>query len=292
MQFPQPLPAALGSYKHVRKLAGGYGAVTQSLLMDVDFNSSPSGTTYTGAIGSVAIDVTGTDPSPPWEHVSGGGWGGGGAVRFYGAPTGGGVYRGFTPNFNTTGYTQINIRWMQKWNSNWAGTASGYGGGANNLKGNYIQMGGSPFWTQEKDMNASLGAPPAPYFQLAQSYSGTLYRVHGGTMDSGSDYTIAGSDADSTKWGDEAFLFGLRNDEWVCFEYEFHTSGTWKIYIWTSDRDFNGAYMEARDAPSGTLGLTGLGGMYFHDSGAASGSWIMCSHFAMAESLIGPPSGF
>jgi hypothetical protein len=32
--------------------------------------------------------------------------------------------------------------------------------------------------------------------------------------------------------------------------------------------------------------------MYFHDSGAASGSYIMVDEVELAESFIGPPEGF
>jgi hypothetical protein len=263
-------------------------------LISVGFDTPPSGTIYTGSLGSVTIDVSGTSPATPWEHVPSGGFGGGGAVRFYGSQTGGGVYRGFYPNISTAGQSQINVRFLNKWNSAFSGTATGFGGGASNLKGNYFSFGGSPFWTQEKDMNNSLGAAPLGYFQLAQSYNGTLYRVHGGALACGaqSAYPQAGCDANSSKWGTRPFLFGEWVDQWVCFEYELRANGTWKIYVTTQNRAYAGQYMESRNGPTGAIGIAGLGGMFFHDSGAAAGSYMMVDHFVLSTGYIGPPAGF
>lgn len=260
-------------------------------LVVVNFASGPSDDTYTGSVGSLAVDARNGTPTPYHEYVSDGGWGSGGAAKFYGSTSGGGVYRGFVPSYSGSP-SQINIRYLMKWNSAWSGTASGYGGGASNLKGNIFDIGSTRIWTQEKDMNSSLGAAPAPYFQLAQSYNNTLYRIHGGVLDSGTDYTVAGSDANSSKWGDLAFLFGQWVDEWVCFEYELASSGRCKYYIWTSDRTFDGPYMEATGISSGTIAITGISGMYFHDSGAASGSYIMIDELVIASGYIGPPAGF
>jgi hypothetical protein len=276
-------------------------ATNSDVITAISFDEANVSTQYfgTGTVGYVNIHVQ-NGPSPGHEYISDGGWGSGGAARFYGSHTniGGGAYRGFnTPGYGTP--DQLNIRYLQKWNAAWGGNpASNTTGGANNLKGNMFEINSQRFWTQEKTMaNVFTGGVTQASFQLAQSYEGTIYRVHGGSTPCNGEgsqetYPQAGCDANSSKWGTTPFRYGARPDEWVCFEYELTRTGRFTIYIWTQDGDFSGEYMEARSIESGDIGVEGISGMYYCDNEAAADSWIMLDELVVATAFIGPPAGF
>lgn len=262
-------------------------------LIDVNLDTAPSseqsGGVYRGALGSIVIDARNGSPSNMFDHVTGAEcWkGSGGCAKFYGSVSGGGVYRGFTPGSYSGGATRLNLRYLQKWNSAWRG--------ASNLKGNYLTMGGSPFWTQEKAPAGIFGR-----FQMAQSYRGTLYYIQGNNQSSStcssSGYECC-TPAASCNLGpgvstEGPFQFDEYDNQWVAIELEMQSSGIFRIYIWTQDGKYNGLYMEALNAPTGAPSITGFSGMYFHDSGAASGSYVMVDEVVLSDSLIGPPEGF
>jgi len=265
-------------------------------MIDVNLDSPPtsesSGGVYSGRLGRIVLDVRNGTPSNMFDHVTGAEcWGGaGGCAKFYGSTSGGGVYRGLNPGPYSGGATQLNLRFLQKWNAAWVS-----GQGAQNLKGNYLTLGGSPFWTQEKSMAAIFGG-----FQMAQSYRGTLYRIHGNGQ-SCSSISNAGYEGigctSASSFGESVsqagpFMFGDYTGQWVAVELELRSNGTFKIYLWTQDRVYSGLYMESRNGPTGAPGITGFSGMYFHDSGAASGSYVMVDEVVLSGSFIGPPPGF
>lgn len=261
-------------------------------LIDVDLNTAPSsaghGGRYTGRIGSIIIDTRNGSPSTMFEHVTGSAcWGGtGGCAKFFASVSGGGAYRGFTLGSFSGGATRKNLRYLMKWNSAWRG--------ASNLKGNYLAMG-NVFWTQEKAANSALGG-----FQLGLSYSGTMYYLHGNnqsqtTCNSGGYSCCPYNSSCSLGAGVASagpFMFANYDNQWVVIELEMLSSGVFREYVWTADGRFNGLYMEARNVPAGTPMITGFGGMYFHDSGAASGSYVMVDEVVLSDSFIGPPAGF
>ena len=272
-----------------------------SSLVNVNFDSPPSSTVnggvYTGITGSLTLQLA-NGAGTRFEHVTGAeAWGGsGGCAKFNHLTTddgSGGCLRSFTLNPTTPWGSQLNIRFLQKWNAAWGGTGTSFAAaGANNLKGNIFFIGGQRFWTQEKAMNATVG-----YFQLAQSYADTLYRVHGDGLScatiASSGYQGAGCDATSSKGPVGPFLFGLRNNEWVCFEYELTTSGRFTIFITTADRVYDGSkYMEATNIGTGTIAVDGVSGMHFFDQGQTNGGSIWIDEFVAATSRIGPPAGF
>jgi hypothetical protein len=273
-------------------LFGGVGSPAEANLIEVDLDTPPTsegnGGVYRGALGSIVLDVRNGSPTNMFDHVTGAEcWGGaGGCARFFGSVSGGGVYRGFNLGSYSGGTTRLNLRYLQKWNSSWRG--------ASNLKGNYLNLGG-PFWTQEKAPAAAFGR-----FQLAQSYNGTLYRIHGNgqsraTCDSAGYECVPHAANASLGPGVAAagpFEYADYDNEWVCIEIEMLSSGVFRIYVWTEDGRYNGMYMEARSMRSGTPQITGFSGMYFHDSGAASGSYIMVDEVVLSDSFIGPPPGF
>jgi hypothetical protein len=223
-----------------------------------------------------------------FEHVVGTQcWGGeGGCARFYGSVSGGGAYRGFNLGPFEGGETQKNLRFVQRWNSTWRG--------ARNLKGNYLTLG-TPLWTQEKGMNAALGG-----FQLALSYSGTLYYTHGNGQDEATcrkdGYQCCPFEANCALGPGVAaagpFMFSDYDNQWVAVELELVSTGVFRTYIWTRDGKYRGLYMEAGGLRRGAPQVTGFGGMYYHDSGAAPGSYVMVDEVVLSDSFIGPPAGF
>ena len=261
-------------------------------LIDVNLDSPPSSAghlgVYAGAIGTIVIDVRNGTPARMFEHVTGNEcWAGkGGCARFFGSVNGGGAYRGFTPGPFTGGTARKNLRYLMKWNSAWRG--------AENLKGNYMSMG-HVFWTQEKAMNAALGG-----FQLALSYNGTLYFAHGNGQSQATCQTDGYSccpHSPSCSLGPGVsragpFLFADYDNQWVAIEVEMVSSGVFREYVWTQDGRFNGLYMEARNVPPGTPEVNGFSGMYYHDAGAASGSYVMVDEVVLSDRFIGPPAGF
>ena len=270
-------------------------AATSSLaatLVEVDLDTPPSsegnGGVYRGTVSSIVIDTRNGSPSNMFDHVNGDQcWGGtGGCARFYGSVSGGGAYRGFTLGSFSGGTTRKNLRYLQKWNSAWRG--------AENLKGNYLSMGGV-FWTQEKAMNSALGP-----FQLALSHQGTLYYAHGNGQSSSicqsGGYDCCPHESSCSLGAGMAqagpFRYGDYDNQWVAIELELISSGVFRIYLWTQDGRYNGLYMEGRNMAPGTPAITGFSGMYFHDSGAASGSYMMVDEVVLADSFIGPPPGF
>jgi hypothetical protein len=283
---------------YLRLIAGGslwaallWPAHAQMISVDLDTppTSESNGGVYRGRVGSIAIEARNGTPSNMFDHVTGSEcWGGsGGCARFYGSVSGGGVYRGFSIGNVSGGDSRKNLRFLQKWNRSWRG--------AENLKGNYLTMGGSPFWTQEKAPAADFGG-----FQMAQSYRGTVYYLHGNGQSSSrcasegyqccqhqSACSLGPGVADAGP-----FEFDAYAEQWVAIELELHSSGIFRIYLWTQDGRYNGLYMEARDAPQGVPGITGFSGMYFHDSGAASGSYVMVDEVELSDTFIGPPEGF
>ena len=156
-------------------------------------------------------------------------------------------------------------------------------------------MGGSPFWTQDKAPAGIFGR-----FQMAQSYRGTLYYIHGNNQPSStcssSGYECCTQEASCNLGTGIAaagpFQFDEYDNEWVAIELEMQSSGVFRIYIWTQDGAYNGLYMEALNAPAGAPSITGFSGMYFHDSGAANGSYIMVDEVVLSDRFIGPPEGF
>ncbi|MGE3512543.1 MAG: hypothetical protein AB7N65_27075 [Vicinamibacterales bacterium] len=261
-------------------------------LIDVNLDNPPSSAgnrgVYSGAIGSIVVDVRNGSPTRMFEHVTGGEcWGArGGCARFFGSVSGGGAYRGFTLGNFSGGTTRKNLRYLMKWNSAWRG--------AENLKGNHMSMG-NVFWTQEKAMNSALGG-----FQLAISYNSTLYFVHGNgqsqsTCNGGGysccPYSLSCSLGPGVS-GAGPFMFSRYDNQWVVIELEMLSSGVFREYIWTQDGRFNGLYMEARNVPPGTPQITGFSGMYYHDSGAANGSYVMVDEVVLSDRFIGPPAGF
>jgi hypothetical protein len=88
------------------------------------------------------------------------------------------------------------------------------------------------------------------------------------------------------------FFYSNYDNQWVAIELEMISSGVFRIYLWTQDGRYNGLYMEARNMAPGTPMITGFSGMYFHDSGAANGSYIMVDEVVLSDSFIGPPPGF
>lgn len=261
-------------------------------LIKANLDSSPSvsgnGGVYTGAISSVTIDVRNGTPSTMFEHVTGAECygGSGGCARFYPATDVGGSYRGFTPGSYSGGTTQLNMNYVLRWNAAWVS-----GGGATNLKGNYMTLGGSPFWTQEKSVAAVFGSG----FQWGISYSGTLYYIHGNGQSSGTcsseGYECCPHEANCALGSGVAaagpFFFGDYTGEWVRVEMELLSSGTWRQYLWTDDDAYNGLYMEATNAPTGTPGITGFSGAYFTDGSAASTSYVMVDDVCFADTFIG-----
>ncbi|MGH8249498.1 MAG: hypothetical protein ACREVI_02175 [Steroidobacteraceae bacterium] len=273
----------------------GVGRASPALaqLIEVDLDTPPSsegnGGVYHGSVGSIVIDARNGSPSNMFDHVSGSEcWGGsGGCARFYGSVSGGGAYRGFTPGNFSGGGTRKNLRYLQKWNSAWRG--------AENLKGNYLSMGGV-FWTQEKAMNQALGIG----FQLALSHAGTLYYAHGNGQPEGvcnaGGYSCCQHESNCSLGGGVAnagpFYYGQYDNEWVAIELEMLSSGIFRIYVWTRDGRYHGLYMEGRSMNPGTPEIAGFSGMYFHDSGAASGSYIMVDEVVLSDRFVGPPPGF
>lgn len=270
----------------------GFATTGMAQMIDVNLDSPPTsesnGGVYRGRVGTIVLDVRNGTPSNMFDHVTGAEcWGGaGGCGRFFGSTSGGGVYRGFNLGGHTGGTTRKNLRYLQKWNSAWRG--------AQNLKGNYLAMGG-PFWTQEKSPASAFGR-----FQLAQSYAGTLYRIHGNGQSQATcqseGYQCAPYDGNASLGPgvSEAgpFEFAQYDNQWVCIELEMISSGIFRIYLWTQDGKYNGLYMEARNMSPGQPAIVGFSGMYFHDSGAAPGSYVMVDEVVLSESLIGPPAGF
>jgi hypothetical protein len=263
----------------------------------ISFDDAPVSNTYTGETGSADVDVQNGGPTPYFEHVAGGGWTSGGAAKFYAATEASstGVYRGLTNIEFPSDTAQLNIRYLTKWNSAWAGALDAYTGSAPAEKGDMFWIGSTRFWAAQNHIGGAVGALPLGCTQVTQSYDGTLFRVHGGSIacDYQGTYEVAGCDAYSTRWGDRPFLLGEWVDEWVCVEFELTTSGRWKIYITTQDRAYDGPYMESTNSGSGAITVTGISGMYFHEQpGAASGAYVMMDELYVAGSYIGPPAGF
>ena len=269
------------------------------VLIDVDMDSAPSsednGGVYTGDVSTISLHVTGGGNM--FDHITGSScWGGSGGCGRFNMDVGqGGVYRGFNPGSYSGGATQLNFRYLARWNAYWDG--------ADNLKGNYITLGGSPFWTQEKGLADTFGAA----FQMAFSHEGTLYQIHGNgysnppcsdpypaNNNSGYHCCVPESTCDLGPGVAAAgpFYFHDYDDEWVAFEIEMHSNGSSKLYIWTQDGVYDGLYMHATNNPTGTPGVTGFGGSYYNDGNVDSGATNMVDEVVFADAYIGPPTGF
>jgi hypothetical protein len=263
-------------------------------IAEVDLDSPPTsesaGGRYTGRVGSITLDVRGGVPTNMFDHVTGAAcWGGsGGCAKFYGSESGGGVYRGFTLGSYSGGPSRLNIRYLKKWNSNWIGNQRG-------LKSDFFTMGGNRFWAQQSGVAWGFGG-----FQMSQSHNGTLYRIHGNGQSQArcqsEGYLCVPYETNASLGPGVAaagpFEYEDYVDQWVSLEFEVLSTGVFRIYIWTQDGRYNGLYMEARNMPTGTPAVTGFGGMYFHDSGASPGSFVMVDEVVVSESFIGPPPGF
>lgn len=247
-------------------------------------SSSANGGVYTGSVSTLVIHVQNGSPATMFEHITGAECygGSGGCAKFYPSTTTTGSYRGFTLGSFSGGASQKNLNYVMKWNSTWRG--------ADNLKGNYLTLGGSPFWTQEKAPAAAFGG-----FQLGLSYNGTLYYLHGNGQSSG-DCTSNGYECCPHEAGCALgtgvaaagpFTFPDYDGEWVRIELEMISTGVFRIYLWTTDLVYNGLYMAATTAPTGEPDIVGLGGAYFTDGGAASGSYTMVDDVCLADTFIG-----
>lgn len=269
-------------------------SLAQAQLIDVDFDSPPSsennGGVYQGSRGSLVLDVRNGSPTNMFDHVTGGEcWGGsGGCAKFYaGTTTGSGKYRGFVPGNYSGGNTRLNLRYLMKWNSGYHNTEG--------FKGDYLTMGGSPFWTQQKGLAAVFGD-----FQLTQSYRGTLYYIHGNGQ---SQSTCNGEGYECSEYEPQSnlgpgvesagpFEYARFDNQWVCVELEMISSGVFRMYIWTRDGRYRGMYMEALNAPTGAPSIDGFSGMYFTDAAAPNGTYVMLDEVVLSDSFIGPPPGF
>ena len=279
----------------------GFSAASYATdIIRVDMNSAPSSDNhagvYTGSLGTLTLDTRNGTPTNMFDHVTGVDcWGGsGGCGKFYPQTSAAGAYRGLAPLGTTFTDNQLNIRYLKKWNTEFTTGGIEY-------KGDIVYVGDSyvgGFWTVQVDYGTSIFGNG---LQEGLSYNRTDKYVHGNSASEGNctgdgipccPY-LANCNLGTGVAAAGPFRYADYVDQWVAFELEIlGSTGTYRYYIWTQDGTYNGLYMEASNAETGTPGVAGISGLYYTDYGATSGSYVMVDDVVFADTYIGPPNGF
>jgi hypothetical protein len=260
------------------------------IYVDCSFDEPPTSESEGGRYGCDVNDATlffaSNLAGPVFSHVTDQGWQGGGAAKFYTHTSGTNSYRQL--NFGQySSSVQQNLRYLLKFER------------ANELGGKWHlsdALGGWRTWLSFVGRAGVLSS-----IQPEISYDNTIWLAHGATADSGfcSSEGYQCCQHEDTWWDsgiiscnrgtESAIDLSDYENEWVCIEIERHSSGTYKVYVWTQDKAFTGLYYELDTVYNQELGNAPAGAYL---EGQASGSYFMLDEIVVSDSFIGPPEGF
>jgi len=276
-----------------------------TVLIDVNFdNNSPfpnenTSSTYSGAgyVNSVRLALSG---GASMDHITTGGWNDTGAAKFF-PPTVSDSYCGLGAPTVRGNYSKLNIRYLVNFGSQFAASIT------DQIKNGIILKSSNPRCWFNIDTANNYGGD-----QFTLGFWGTVAAVHGGDYTCGvppsayhpnpggvpgtwpASYSAGCNDEiDRCSNGCGIFYIADHLNEWICIEMEATSSGRVALYIWTSDRSYNGLYLATNNSNPATLTSIDKICGYFNGAMAANpNNYYIIDEVVVADEFIGPPEGF
>ena len=253
---------------------------SQTVIGDWDFESAPSGGTFTdGSSRTISANLS---SGATMTHGTSVGFDGSNCAKFNMSTVAWGFYAGFTKSLSGS---QVNIRFLMKWNSGWL---SGNGSDGKFMMVSKAGGDGERSWIEWQEPCAILGA----YRQFMIAAQNTSYKEwHGNGQNPTSCGYVAVAHVDAAN----PIQLSNYTGTWVCIELEVNNSGDYNLYVSTDDSVFTDRYIGSERGA--TSNITGIITSFFEDCSYSASDYYLIDELRVetgrsADDPIGVPSGF